>query len=293
VKLANNALGALLTMLAMLCFAAMDATSKWLVADYPVGQMMAIRCALVLLFAVFIVRRVGVRTALRSKRPVLQIVRSLVWVIESAIFVFALRYLPLANTHALAATSPLIVIVLGIVFLGERADPARWLAVAAAFAGVLIILRPGFRGFDWPLLLPIAGAVLWAAYQILTRLAQLSDSPETSMIWSSLVAFLAAALVGWIDWRWPTPSAWALMVFVAVLGTIAHYALIKAFDVAEAGAVQPYSYTLLVWVAILGVLVFGHFPDTWTITGAAIIVASSFYAWHHDRRSRPSAMRPT
>jgi drug/metabolite transporter (DMT)-like permease len=74
------------------------------------------------------------------------------------------------------------------------------------------------------------------------------------------------------------------MVFVALLGAIAHYALIKAFDVAEAGAVQPYSYTLLVWVTILGALVFGHFPDTWTIAGAAIIVASSLYAWHHDRR---------
>jgi drug/metabolite transporter (DMT)-like permease len=277
-------------MLAMLCFAAMDATSKWLVADYPVGQMMAIRCALVLVLAFFVVRRVGVRAALHSKRPGLQIVRSLVWVIESAMFVLALRYLPLADTHALAATSPLIVIVLGIVFLGERTDPARWIAVAAAFAGVLIILRPGFRTFDWPLLLPIGGALLWAGYQVLTRLAQRSDSPETSMLWSSLVAFLAAALVGWIDWRWPTPLAWALMVFVAVLGTISHYALIKAFDVAEAGAVQPYSYTLLVWVAILGVLVFGHFPDTWTIAGAAIIVASSLYAWHLDRRI--SAAKP-
>jgi drug/metabolite transporter (DMT)-like permease len=284
-KTSNTTLGALLTMLAMLCFAGMDATSKWLVADYPVGQLMAIRCALVLLFTFFIVRRLGARRVMRSSRPGLQIVRSLIWVVESAIFVLAFKYLPLADAHALASTSPLVVIAMAIAFLGERSSPARWIAVTAAFVGVLVILRPGFRGFDWPLLLPLGGAVLWAGYQILTRLAQRSDSPETSMMWSSLIAFVAAALVGWIDWHWPTPWAWTLMVFVAVLGTIAHYALIKAFDVAEAGAVQPYGYSMLIWVTALGIMLFGDIPDGWTIAGAAIVVASGLFAWRHDRKA--------
>jgi drug/metabolite transporter (DMT)-like permease len=284
-KTSNTTLGALLTMLAMLCFAGMDATSKWLVAEYPVGQLMAVRCALVLVFTFFIVRRLGVRAVMRSSRPGLQITRSLIWVVESAIFVLAFKYLPLADAHALASTSPLIVIAMAIAFLGERSSPARWIAVTAAFVGVLVILRPGFRGFDWPLLLPLGGAVLWAGYQILTRLAQRSDSPETSMMWSSLIAFVAAALVGWIDWHWPTPWAWALMVFVAVLGTIAHYALIKAFDVAEAGAVQPYGYSMLIWVTALGIVLFGDIPDGWTIAGAAIVVASGLFAWRHDRKA--------
>ena len=83
--------------------------------------------------------------------------------IESAIFVLAFSYLPLADAHAIAATSPLIVIALGVLFLGERAGLARWLAVAAGFAGVLLIMHPGFRTFDWPVLLPLVGAVLWAA----------------------------------------------------------------------------------------------------------------------------------
>lgn len=289
----NTALGILLTMLAMLCFAVMDATSKWLVADYPVGQMMFIRCALVLLFTWFFVRRIGVSRAFVTRRPGLQIVRSLIWVIESAMFVLAFKYLPLADTHALASSSPLIVIVMAIVFLGERASPARWIAVAAAFAGVLLILRPGFRTLDWPLLLPVVGAVMWAGYQILTRLAQRDDLPETSMIWSSLVSFLAAALIGWIDWTWPTPTAWALLVFVALLGAIAHYALIKAFDVAEAGVVQPYSYTLLVFVTILGVVLFGDVPDTFTIIGAGVVVASGLFAWHHDRKAANAARPPS
>lgn len=285
----SAAMGALLTMFAMLCFAAMDTISKWLVADYPVGQMMWIRSALFFLFAWFVVRREGLRTALVSQRPGLQAARALVAVVEGAAFVLAFRYLPLADAHAIAGTSPLIVIALGVIFLGERAGPARWLAVAAGFAGVLIILRPGLRVHDWPLLLPLGGALLWAGYQVLTRLASRHDSPGTSLIWAAVVSLAATTFVGPIGWRWPTVNVWALLVVIAILGAAAHYALIKALDYAEAGAVQPYAYTLLVWVTVLGFFVFGDVPDSWTILGAVIVVASGLYTWHHDRKAASAA----
>jgi drug/metabolite transporter (DMT)-like permease len=149
---------------------------------------------------------------------------------------------------------------------------------------VLLIVRPGFRAFDWPLAIPIAGAILWALYQILTRLSSRTDSPNTSLVWAGLVAFLATTAVGPIDWRWPTASAWTLMIVISLMGAVAHYALIKALDYAEAGSLQPYAYTLLVWATLLGFLVFGNVPDGWTLFGAAIVVASGLYAWHHDRK---------
>ena len=257
----RNSLGALLTMLAMLCFASMDAISKWLVIDYSVGQLMWVRYCLFCFFAWLLVRKQGVRAALRSQRPGLQILRSLVAVVEGAMFVLAFRYLPLADTHAVAAISPLIVIALGVLFLGEKAGAARWLAVMAGFVGVLLIVRPGFRTLDWPLLLPLAGALLWAGYQLLTRLNARFDAPNTSLLWSAIVALIATSFVGPFDWTWPTPVAWAMMIAVAFIGAIAHYALIKALDYAEAGAVQPYSYTLLVWAAVMGWLAFGDIPD--------------------------------
>ena len=271
-------------MLAMLCFAGMDAISKWLVADYSVAQMMWIRYILLCLFAWFVVRRQGLRAAFRTTRPVLQIVRSLIAVVEGAMFVLAFRYLPLADTHAVAATSPLIVIALGVLFLGERAGLARWLAVAAGFVGVLLIVRPGFRNLEWPLLLPLVGAIMWAGYQILTRLASLSDSPGTSLLWSAVIALIATSFVGPVYWQWPSTLAWTLMIVISLMGAIAHYALIKALDYAEAGAVQPFAYTLLVWVTILGFVLFGDVPDVWTILGAAIVVLSGLYTWHHDRK---------
>ena len=96
-------------------------------------------------------------------------------------------------------------------------------------------------------------------------------------MWSAFAAFAATTLVGPLQWQWPSALGWTLLIVTALLGALSHYALIKAFDHAEASAVQPYSYTMLVWVTVLGALVFGDFPDAWTILGAAVIVASSLY----------------
>ena len=282
----NTSLGALYTMFAMLGFASMDAITKWMVADYPIGQMMWTRYAVFCLFAWLVVRRRGLRSAWRTTRPWLQGGRALLAVVESAVFVLAFRYLPLADTHAVAATSPLIVIALGALFLGERAGPARWIVVAAGFVGVLLIVQPGFRELDWALLLPLLGAVLWGSYQILIRLCSRTDSPDTTLVWSAFVAFGVSTLIGPWQWKWPDAQGWALLTAIALLGALAHYALIRALDYAEASAVQPFSYTLLVFAAILGAVVFGDIPDGWTIAGAVVIVSSGLYTWHHERRRR-------
>jgi drug/metabolite transporter (DMT)-like permease len=268
----------------MLAFASMDAISKWLVVDYPITEIMWIRYGVFCVFAWLVVRPRGFVRAIRSRRPLLQGGRSLLAVVESLVFVLAFRYLPLADTHALAATAPLIVIALGVLFLGEKAGLARWLAVLAGFIGMLLIVRPGFRELNAALALPIAGAFMWGIYQILTRLCARSDSSDTTLVWTAFVGFAASTVVGPWDWHWPSASVWALMIVAAVLGALAQYALILALDYAEASAVQPYSYTLLVWVTLLGAIVFGDFPDAWTIAGAAVIVSSSLYTWWRDRR---------
>jgi drug/metabolite transporter (DMT)-like permease len=284
------ALGALYTVAAMFGFASMDAMSKLLVQDYAITQVLWIRYAFFLIFALVVTRRHGSwRVVLQSRRPWLQAGRGVLAVIEAAAFVAAFYYLPLADTHAVAATSPLIVIALAVVLLGERAGLRRWLAVGAGFAGVLLIIRPGFQTLEWPLLLPLAGAFLWGLYQILVRLCAMVDRPETTLLWSALAGLGATTLFG--PWQWQAPDlyAWTLLIGIAALGSLSHFALIKALDHAEAGAVQPYSYTLLVWAAALGVVVFGDVPDGWTILGAAVVVLSGLYTWHHDRQAQRSA----
>jgi len=279
------ALGALFTVLAMLGFASMDAISKYLVADFAIAQMMWIRYALFCAFAWVVVRRRGLIASFRTRRPFLQAGRATIAVIESAIFVLAFVFLPLADTHAIAATSPLMVIALGALFLGERLDRARWVAVIAGFAGVLLIVRPGFQSLAWPLLIPLLGALLWAIYQILVRFSAREDSPDTTLVWSAFVALGITTLIGPWQWVWPDAASWGLLLAIGLLGSLAHWFLILALDHAEAGAIQPYSYTLLVWATALGLIVFGDLPDGWTLAGAAVIVASGLYAWLSERRA--------
>jgi len=287
------ALGAVLTMLAMLGFACMDAISKWVVQDYAITQVLWVRYGLFAVFAVLLIGPRVARRAIHSNRPWLQAGRAVLAVVESGVFVLAFAYLPLAETHAVAATSPLIVIALSVTLLGERAGFARWMAVIAGFIGVLVIIRPGFQSLDWPILLPLLGAFLWGLYQILVRLCSRSDSSETTLIWSAFVGLAAMTTVG--PWQWTDPDAmgWTCLIAVAVIGTLSHFALIKALSFAEAGAVQPFSYTLLVWATVLGLLVFGDVPDVWTIAGAGIIVLSGLYTWQRDRAeaSRARAAR--
>lgn len=267
----------------MFSFASLDAMTKLLVADYPITQTLWVRAWVFMVFALAIARKRGVARTARSARPGLQGGRALLGMVESAVFVLAFSYLPLADTHALAATSPLMVIAISQVFLGERAGLRRWMAVAAGFAGVLLIIRPGFQELSLPLLLPLGGALLWAIYQVLVRLCAASDPPETTLLWTAGVGLVVTSIPGPWQWHAPDGTAWVLLIAMALMGSLGHYALVRALDFAKAASVQPYSYTLLVFAAVLGLLVFGQMPDVWTIAGAAIVVLSGLYTWWLDR----------
>jgi len=168
--------------------------------------------------------------------------------------------------------------------LGERIGAHRWLSVLGGFTGVMCIVRPGFTMISWPLFIPLLGAFLWAIYQIMVRFLARDDRPETTLLWSAFVGLAAVSLVAPWEFRLPDTRGWILLGCVGALGSLAHYALIRALDYADASAVQPHGYTLLVWAALMGWLVFGDVPGPWTILGACIVVLSGLYAWTQDRK---------
>jgi len=276
----------------MLCFASMDAVTKCIIHDYGVAQVLFVRMFVFTGFAALLAyRRGGLRRAIYSKRPWLQAGRATLAVFESAAFVLAFRYLPLADAHSVGASSPLFVVALSAPLLGERVGRDRWLAVVAGFAGVLLIIRPGFTSLNLALLLPLAGALMWGLFQILLRLCSRTDSNETTLLWSAGVGLVLTSVVGLPGWTPPTGHAWVLLGAIALLGCLGSLALTLSMAATEAAATQPYSYTLLLWVTVLGVVVFGDVPDRWTVAGGAIVVASGLYAWHCERLLRATAAR--
>lgn len=272
---------------AMLAFAAMDAVSKILAQHLSIPQILWVRYIFYTGLVALMLRRPGIGAVLRSSRqPLLQVSRALLIIIENGVFVLAFTLMPLADMHAIAAASPLIVVALSVPLLGEKVGPRRWLAVVAGFAGVLMIVRPGLQTLDWRFVVAITGALLWGVYQIMVRMCARTDSSETTWAWTAVVGLLATTTVGPFVWVWPDARGWGLLLAIAVLGSLSHLALIKALGYAEAGGLQPFSYTLFLWAVVIGYLIFGDIPDEWTIAGAVVIIASGLYAWHRERLSR-------
>jgi drug/metabolite transporter (DMT)-like permease len=175
---------------------------------------------------------------------------------------------------------------LSIVFLSESVGVRRWLATAVGLIGVLIILRPGSSSFHPAVFFPLVSALSWACMLIMTRMMSGREAAITTMTYSSIVGVgILSALVPLV---WVAPS-WHDILFGILVGlasTVGQWIVVLAFRYADASVLAPFSYTQLLWVSILGFLIFGEVPDLWTVTGAAFIVASGLYTAHRERLRR-------
>jgi drug/metabolite transporter (DMT)-like permease len=275
--------GILCALAAWLLFAGMDACSKQLAESYSIVQILWVRFVSLVLIAAWLARRQGGNAALRTRRFWLQSARSLLLVVEIGLFILTITVLPLAEAHAILAVTPLLVTALSVPLLGERVGIRRWSAIGVAFVGMLIILRPGFGALHPMALVALLCALMFALYQILTRIVSRDDPPMTTLFYTALVGVIGLSLIGPFYWTAPDPFGWALFGLVALLGASGHFLLIKALQLAPASVLQPYSYTMLIWATVVGFVVFGNLPDLATVTGAAVIAASGIYAFARER----------
>lgn len=277
--------GIILAILAMAGFAVMDGFGKHLTGSYPVHQILWIRYAVFSGFVLAIAYRQGISRTIVTPNLRLQIVRSLLLVVESTTFITSFKFLPLADTHAIAASAPLMVTALAALLLHETVGPRRWGATLIGFVGVLVIIRPGLTVFQPISLLPVFAAALFAIYQILTRRLS-GDSANTTLFYTGIIGFVALSFTVPFGWVWPTPADWLLLILVAILGIASHWLLILALRAAPASVLQPYSYTLVVFASFVGFVGFGDIPDAATIFGGLIVIGSGLYILHRENLRR-------
>ena len=278
--------GILMVMAAVSIFSVCDLVSKYLTRFYPIPLIIWARFTFHLLLVIVVLGpRFGL-ALVRTARPGAQIMRGVLLVLGSVFFVSALKYMPLAESTAIAYLAPLLVTLMSVVFLKEKVERARWIAVLCGFIGVLIIVRPGSTVFSWAVLLPMGNAVVFAAYQILTRRLAGLESPYTSIFYAGLVGTLLLSPLIPSFWT-PPQSGLHVLAFITIgmLGALGHLILIKAYDHAPASRLAPFGYSQLIWVALIGFLAFGDFPDTWSLVGIATLVASGIYIARHQRKS--------
>ncbi|UEM07759.1 DMT family transporter (plasmid) [Skermanella rosea] len=270
--------GIAITLAAMLLFGLMDAVSKYLSVRYSAPQVLWLRYLFTvpLLLVVIPPRRIG-RVA-HSQRPWIQCARALLLAVEIGMVIWAFGRLPLADVHAVVALTPLVVAALSVPLLGERAGLRQWAAIAAGFVGAVIVLRPGLGVVQPATLMVLAAVLLYALYQVLTRLVGRVDAAETSLLWQIVIGAVVISVPALLQWRMPEPAHWPLFMAAAVLGGAGHFLLIRALQMAPVAVTQPFSYTLLLWAVIIGYLVFGDLPDAWTLVGAGIVIAAGSYS---------------
>lgn len=285
----------LFTLLAVLMFASMNGVVKYLLETHAVLQVVWGRYvfALIPVVAFAALRGVRPRDIARTRRPSLQLSRGLLLLGATLLFSSGLSFLPLAETEAISFVAPLFVTALSVPLLKEQVGWRRWAAVLVGFCGVLIIIRPGFGVFSWAAILPIGSALCYALYQIATRVAGRTDGPVQSLLYVSVVGAVVLSCVVPFVWVWPSPVAWLLLALVGVIGGLAHFLLIRALDLAPAAVLQPFTYAQLLGAVVVGYLLFGAFPDPWTVLGGLIVVGSGLYIIYREQARRRQARGTT
>ncbi len=282
----NERLGILLMIITTIVFASQDGLSKYLATEYNVYMVVMIRYWF---FAAFVIsmssrRTGGIKRVAKTKSPILQIFRSVILVAEMCITILAFTLLGLAETHAIFASYPLIIAMLSGPILGEYVGWRRWLAISVGFIGILIILNPGNGIFSPYALVPLAGAILFAIYGLLTRYVGQYDDSSTSFYWTGVVGSIAMTVIGLNFWDPVSRSDWSVMLLLSASGVVGHYLLIKCYEVAEASAIQPFAYLQLIWASMIGIIIFGEQITTNVLIGACIIVGAGLFTLWRERK---------
>lgn len=281
-------LAALLFCGAFAMFSVLDATVKYLGAFVHPLEITWFRYATHVLFACLYFRIWSRWQILKTRRPAMQIQRGL-FLLGATFFNFlALQHLQLAETVSIMFAAPFIVTALAGPVLNEWAGPRRWAAIVVGFIGVLIITQPGSGPINWAIVLSICATVSYACYSLMTRKMAAGESHEAMLLWSAFVALVLISPALPPIWTTPEePLIWVALFATGIFGAAGHWMLIRAYNLAEAPALAPFSYIQIVWMVLLGYVIFGDVPGPSTMLGAAIIISSGLYLLYRERKAGP------
>ena len=284
-------LGIVLMLAGIIGFSVMDAIIKWLTADYPVPQIVALRSWFGLPLLLLLALYEGGPKALRSSRPLVHVGRYLLVLLLSFSFFWALSQMKLVDAVAITFAAPILIAALSVPLLKEAVGLRRWIAIGVGFCGVLIILRPGVGVFQWAALVVLGSAVVYALLMITTRAFKSTESTASLMLYPQLGMSLTAIIFAPFFWVTPDLHDLGLFALAGLFGSVGVICLTHAFRLAPAATISPFEYSALIWASLLGFLLWGELPDRITLLGAAIVISSGLYIIYRETikigRARP------
>ncbi len=269
---ANTLAGIAYVVLSVACFAVLDTLAKNVSASMSLMLALWFRYLIqALLSTVFFLPQRGM-ALFKTEHPRFQVARGVLLFGSSMCAFYGLKYLPVGEFTAIASVTPLVVTLVATVSLGEKVRKLRWALVLGAFAGTMVIVRPGSQHFDWVLIFPLLLILTNASFQLLTRKMTSTEDPVTMNVLTGWVGTLLGALV--LPFVWELPTDWHLWLQLLIMGsfaTVGHYLLIMAFSKAPATVLTPYFYVQIAFAMLGGWLMFDHVPDHWTMVGIGIV----------------------
>lgn len=229
------------------------------------------------------VRPESFRQAFATRRPLLQLGRGAMLFVTISMLFVALAYMPLADVIAISFAAPLFITLLAVPLLSERVGVHRIGAVVAGLVGVAIVIRPGAGVFEWAALLALGSALVFAFFQLATRVLATTEPPFTTLLYTGIGALACSSLA--VPFFWRPISAFEIVVFVVIgaLGVGAHVCMIRAYVFTQASFLAPFNYAKLLWAVALGYMIFGDVPQVHVIAGSVVIVASGLYVLYRER----------
>ncbi len=282
-KPSNTIRGILFMLAAMLIFSAQDGISKYLAGNYSTVFITMLRYWFFALVVILILTRVGFRAGLHSAQPKLQMFRGALLSLQIIIAVYAFHAHGLLETHAIFAFGPLLVVAMSGPILGEKVGWRRWAAVGVGLCGMLMILRPGTQVASTSMAIAIVAMVGFVIYGLATRRVAKTDGAMTSFYYTGLFGAITMTLIGPFFWEVMTPGDSGLMLMLCITGMCGHYLLIKAFEAAEAAAIQPFAYLQTVFASAIGVFWFGEALSPWTVAGASVVITAGLFAFWREQ----------
>ncbi|MFL2668396.1 MAG: DMT family transporter [Alphaproteobacteria bacterium] len=261
-----------------------DAATKYLAENYPMGQVLGLRQSVALLVILAYVWWSGSWEKLRINHRSGQAWRAAVHCGSAVLIIWALTLLPIATVTAIVFSSPLVVLIFSMRFLGEGVSWQRWIAVIIGFTGVLVIVRPGGVSFEWALLVAVSAAIVSGFRDLLTRRLSRTDTSISMLFWASALLITLSLLTIPFGWHPLTLGGSFWFIINGLLNAGAHFLMIEALRLGDAALVSPFRYSAILWAILTGFIVWNQLPDTFTVVGAAMLIISGILI---SRPSRP------
>lgn len=270
----------------MLVFAIQDGISQYLAREYNVFFIVMVRYWFFAIFVFILCSRQpgGLQRVASTKQPFLQIFRGVLLAFEVIVMITSFTLLGLIESHAVFSIYPLLVAALSGPVLKEYVGWKRWSAIFIGFFGVMIILKPSNNVFSLEAIIPLIAALMFALYSLLTRYAARQDGAMTSFFWTGIIGAIVMSVIGSGYWAPLKPIDWAWLGLLCIFGCLAHYLLIKCYEVSEASSLQPFAYLQLLFATIIGLWIFSEKLETHLMIGAFVVVLAGLFAFWRERQ---------